>query len=616
MYAEYFGFRDEPFNVTPDPRFFYENPMYREAYANLSWGIGSRKGFMSLIGEVGTGKTTLLRRLMANLEAAVRFVFIPSGMLSSDDLLSFTCAELGLSSSDGGWPHRVEALKTFLVGQLESGGTTALLVDEAQHLGEDALEKLRLLSNLEMPGQKLLQILLVGQPELAAKLDQPQLRPLKQRIALQCRLDRLRYREIGQYIEYRLSAAGHPGGELFSPDAIQEIGFYSNGIPRLINIICENALLTAYTTSRRQVSSDIIREVARDLRVGPSVIGVGASDWHSQGRLTRGVKATAQSGAAERTLATSGPRARRATSTWEKRRRPSVVPFGFHLGWLRGSVGALALVLLVGSGVSVWRPDGSVLAAVKQGLESLGREVGIWTHGQMARARSQGTTTSEPPETTSRAGAPSVPKASESALAPAASARVMSPPILAGEAPEGSERNGHANARAAASVESPHAEKTEAKPASDAVDSGRQTRYISIERGSTISEIARSAYGPQIFLALDLLKEFNPHIENLNWVLAGQRLQLPAITRQTLLRQQPDGTYSLILASRPSLVDADTLSHAVRARGYEVRVTRRSVSDNLSLYRVEIEGLRDERAADRAWEVAHASSWLPVSANL
>jgi general secretion pathway protein A len=266
MYSGYFGFREKPFNVTPDPRFFYTNPIFEEADANLLYGIRERKGLILLTGEVGTGKTTLLRRLMDNLEPSIRFVFFYNN-LTFEELLTFACEELGIEVTDGGRLQKIQALDTFLIAQLRKGGTAVFLVDEAQNLSEDVLENLRLLSNLETGSEKLLQIVLVGQPELETMLDKPKFRQIKQRIAVRNRLDRLKESEVARYIDWRLNAVGYEDKGLFTPAAIQRIALYSKGVPRLINIICDNALLIAYVTSQQKVSGNMIEEVAQDLRL-------------------------------------------------------------------------------------------------------------------------------------------------------------------------------------------------------------------------------------------------------------------------------------------------------------------------------------------------------------
>ena len=223
MYTTHFGLREKPFNVTPDPRFYYANPVYREAYASLLAGIQERKGFIVMTGEVGTGKTTLLRMLMTNVEATVRFAYFYNTTLTFEELLTYTCDELGIAVVGEGRLKRIQALNAFLIEQLRQGGTGVLLIDEAQNLAVDALENLRLLSNLETATEKLLQIVLVGQPELEAKLAQPALRQLRQRVSVQCRLDRLKDREVGSYIRLRLETAGARRTDLFDRGAVDRL---------------------------------------------------------------------------------------------------------------------------------------------------------------------------------------------------------------------------------------------------------------------------------------------------------------------------------------------------------------------------------------------------------
>jgi general secretion pathway protein A len=278
MYNSFFCFSEKPFNVTPDPRFFYANPRYNEAYANLLYGIRERKGFMMLTGEVGTGKTTLLHKLMVELESGVPFVFFYNTTLSFDDLLDYVCSELRLKCGGNSRLGKIQALNEFLLEQLRRNSTVALLVDEAQNLTDDVFENLRLLSNLETASEKLLQIVLAGQPELEVKLDQPSLRQIKQRMSVQCRLDCLDAEEVDAFLRHRLKVAGCKRRDLFSHETVRQIAMYSKGIPRLINIICDNALLIAYADSQKKVTAEIVKEVAEDLRLETTrgIPGVGA----------------------------------------------------------------------------------------------------------------------------------------------------------------------------------------------------------------------------------------------------------------------------------------------------------------------------------------------------
>jgi general secretion pathway protein A len=268
MYTEHFGFSDVPFSVTPDPRFFYANPLYHEAFASLRYGIESRKGFVVITGEVGTGKTTLLKIFMQSVESTIHTAFIFNPKLSFTELLRFILNDLGISNSVEDRLTLMGRLNDYLIEQLKKDHIVALLVDEAQDLSDEVLEELRLLSNFETDKDKLIQIVLMGQPELDERLDQPGLRQLKQRVGIRCRLAPLGRHEIIPYMNHRLKTVGYEGKELFDRDAVERITLYSKGIPRLINVICDNALLIAYAASKRKVSAEMVEEVARDLQLG------------------------------------------------------------------------------------------------------------------------------------------------------------------------------------------------------------------------------------------------------------------------------------------------------------------------------------------------------------
>ena len=267
LYDKHFGFLDLPFSITPNPRFPYDNALYREAFATLRYGIEARKGFIVITGEVGTGKTTLLKAVMQSVESTVHTAFVFNPKLSFSQLLRSILTDLGIGESSQDRFTLMVKLNDYLIEQLKKDHTVALLIDEAQDLSDELLEEIRLLSNLETDRSRLIQIVLMGQPEFEQTLDQPHLRQLKQRIALRCRLTPLPRGEVGSYINYRLKTAGYQGKELFEAKAVEKISLNSQGIPRLINVICDNALLIAYASSKRKVSAEMIEEVARDLRL-------------------------------------------------------------------------------------------------------------------------------------------------------------------------------------------------------------------------------------------------------------------------------------------------------------------------------------------------------------
>jgi len=253
----------------------YDNSVYREAFATLRYGIESRKGFILVTGEVGTGKTTLLKAVMRSVESTVHTAFIFNPKLSFNELVRAILADLGITESSQDPLTLMAKLNDYLIEQFKKDHIVAILIDEAQDLSNELLEEIRLLSNLETDSNRLIQIVLMGQPELEQRLDQPQLRQLKQRITLRCRLTPLPRDEVGAYISCRLKTAGYQGRELFERKAVEKIGLNSQGIPRLINVICDNALLIAYASSKKKVSAAIIEEAARNLRltVPPSTQG-------------------------------------------------------------------------------------------------------------------------------------------------------------------------------------------------------------------------------------------------------------------------------------------------------------------------------------------------------
>ena len=255
-----------PFGVAPDPRFFFQNYHYTEALDVLADGIKAKKGLLVVTGEVGTGKTILLRKLMRHLEATTRFVFVSTSHVTSDGLIELIVEDLGLPTQGKTRFEIEQALKDYLLQQNREAKTVALLIDEAQKVTDGALESLCDLSNLETEQEKLLQIVLVGQPELIVKLRKPALQRIKQRIAIHYQTRALSLAsEVEHYIRHRLRAAGYEGPEIFNQKALEAIWSYSSGTPRLINTLCDNALAMASRAGRKRVSAYVIVKVAAKL---------------------------------------------------------------------------------------------------------------------------------------------------------------------------------------------------------------------------------------------------------------------------------------------------------------------------------------------------------------
>src|SRR5258705_12815471 len=253
MYLTFYGLTEKPFNATPDPKFLYMSPGHREALAQLVYGTQERKGFIVLTGKVGTGKTTLLHALCQRLNGQSAVAFVVNPALPFDELLEYVLEDLGVAKTGNSRAQRLIALNNFLIERERAGQNTVLIVDEAQNLDAATLEQVRLLSNFETPTHKLLQILLVGQPELKAKLELPELRQLKQRVGLRCRISPLTPAEARMYIRTRLRIAGCPDLGLFSETAVNRIVEDSRGIPRLINIVSDHCLLFGYADQKRRI---------------------------------------------------------------------------------------------------------------------------------------------------------------------------------------------------------------------------------------------------------------------------------------------------------------------------------------------------------------------------
>jgi len=264
MYAEFFGLRELPFNITPDPRFLYMNDCYQEALAALGYGIEARKGFISLIGDAGTGKTTLLRRLLDTVGPMTRTVLLLNPTVGFDEILEHILLELGIPLEGGRKLVHLQRLNEFLLEHTAAGGNVALLVDEAQDMRPEVLEELRLLSNLETAREKILQIVLAGQPELDDTLANTSLRQLRQRVALRIRLHPLSPADVAAYARTRLQRVGGPEADLFTPGAFERIAALSHGIPRLINVLCDASLLAAFAAGSRTVTPAIVEDAWRD----------------------------------------------------------------------------------------------------------------------------------------------------------------------------------------------------------------------------------------------------------------------------------------------------------------------------------------------------------------
>lgn len=290
MYEQFYGLTDKPFSLTPNPRFVFYSQQYREAEGQLLYGINNREGFMLVTGQPGTGKTTLCRDLIEKLDhdkSQSALIFNP--FLNGVEMLAALLTEFGVSVPPGGSrKDLLDRLNQFLLAQLALGKSCVAIFDEAQHLSPEFLEQIRVLSNLETDQEKLIQIVLVGQPELLDKIRTPQMAQLDQRVSIRCTLNDLDEQETDRYIHHRLNVAGARGQIRFSPRAVSEIYRASHGVPRLINLICDRALLAGYAAQTRDIQPEHVRKAVAALRGEDAEVSANVANAPARRRIGGG----------------------------------------------------------------------------------------------------------------------------------------------------------------------------------------------------------------------------------------------------------------------------------------------------------------------------------------
>ena len=611
MYCDFYQMTERPFAVTPDPKCLYLNARYREALAALHYGITQRKGFITLIGEAGTGKTTLLKRLLEDFDQKTRSVFIFNTHVTFEEILEYLFAEFDLPVHNGKKLYMLQRLNTFLLEELRSGGNVALLIDEAQDLDYSVLEDLRLLSNLETAKEKILQIVLSGQPELGEKLGNPNLRQLRQRIAVSCRLLPLSRDEISEYIQYRLQAVGCSDLKLFSRDAEDQIYHFSRGIPRLINVVCDNALVIGYALGKKRIGADVIAEAAADLMPVQEPVEVEPT------KETAAVPAIA-------TAAQPRPRARAGLI--------ATVLIALVIGLL--SVGRSVLQRSPAESDKVQRPSSEA---------SSSRPMEVIRPGSLPSSNSEGDsagTASEPV-----AQAPQAPDAPAARPADEADSNVppkrpvapqAEPKHPAGEPLTSNGNRGVDVAAPAAAAEPPAVvaranvapaaptpaalwrdldDKQVARPephplvpeeraaiSDDAGDTGTmrlatsQFDRVTVQPGDSISRIAIRKYGQSSLTILDLLKLANPSLHDVNVISVGQVIQLPDLSESSVLALG-ERRFGVLVFTTTQSGRAAALDAALKARGHRSSVRRADLGSRRPILRVVLDGYPDRASA-------------------
>jgi general secretion pathway protein A len=595
MYCDFYHLSEKPFNITPDPKFLYLNARYREALATLTYGIAERKGFITLIGEAGTGKTTLLNKLLDQLDDKTKTVFIFNTNVTFEEILEYIFAEFDLPVHSGKKLYMLQRLNAYLLEELRGGGNVAVLIDEAQDLDIAVLENLRLLSNLETAKEKILQIVLSGQPELERKLASPELRQLRQRITVNCRLTPLTRDELSEYVEFRLQAAGCADPKMFTRDAEEQVWQFSRGIPRLVNVVCDNALVIGYALGKQRIGSDIVREASADLLATEGVAPVeeGAEE------LAAEIAAPAP----------PMPSARASRGAWA----------------LFALVAVALLVGFLSMGRNLLRQPADVAQPTGP------RERTILHPGQVtddvppAQLGVDHPTDAQPEPMAARLGDGSAanpaaklqprplqpdPPAEPPAPAQADEALAAQPPQrevqakrhdLVAEAVAPARRDvEEASApglpeelridrRTAAQLEEPRLppEETRRKGGRGSVRlTAAEFDNITVKDGDSFAQIAVRRYGQSSYTILDLLKLANPQVEDINRISAGQTLALPRLNQGFSVLQQEGGGYGVLVFSTPISSRAAALSRALRSRGFAADVATGSIGPGRTVQRV------------------------------
>jgi type II secretory pathway predicted ATPase ExeA len=634
MYCEFYGMRERPFNVTADPKFLYLNARYREALASLHYGVTQRKGFITLIGEAGTGKTTLLKKLLNDLDPNTRTVFVFNTNVTFDEILEYIFGEFDLPVHNGKRLYMLQRLNAFLLDELREGRNVALLIDEAQDLDYSVMEDLRLLSNLETSKEKILQIVLAGQPELGQKLTNPSLRQLRQRVAVNCRLMPLTREELSEYIQSRLSSAGCSDPQLFSRDAEERVYQISGGIPRIVNVVCDNALVIGYAMGKKRLSADVIDEAAADLIAtegAPEVVAatraaggdvggetMARSRWMSP-RALMGVVAAAlfvgllsvgrilwkdgfltperivpalevvQPGLTDRYAPAPDPREPMAPA-----RRPVVAerrPVRDYPEYIPPS-DRLA--------DPIGRPGGYQAGDRQHDNEVVGMGDLTDPAERLPQARAYTDPQSVPPNP------PEPLDEVDRAVAPRAAVERPLEPVERDAPPTEWDDLGDAPveidvpAMDAAPVDAAPVKVEEQRDVSAPVRMRlalNRYQYVQVVPEDSISQIAIRQYGQASPTILDLMKMANPKVADINQISPGQTLRLPQLEQGLVLLRQSDEQYGLLLISLTSRGRANEIRSALLRQGFGARVSPANLGGGQTVWRVIIGDLENRDVA-------------------
>lgn len=501
---DYYGLNEQPFGVTPDPRYLFFSEGHREALAAIYYAIEERRGFSALVAKPGMGKTTLLFRLLESLQESARTAFLFQAGQDSRDFLDSLVRDLGIAAKSTDLPALHDALNTTLVQEMQENRRVVVVIDEAQNLTEQMLEQVRLLSNFETPAAKMIHIVLAGQPGLADKLASPALTQLRQRVGSVAHLPALNLKEITQYVDHRLGASGYRGPQLFASDALENIAAISEGIPRNINSICFQSLSLGFVYQKRQIDTAIVREVSRDLELRKETQARHAGPKVTVSPSTAGTRV-------------GSPRALSpATATWPALPAAQAADFGYYgmphseRKALRSSVGMIAFLL-------VFLPLITLGALTKAGIVDGNAVIDRFANVVRHSDPQSGRTPTAPAPATSTPSLVNSPQKSEDNISEAD--RPVAAPTSSGSPSSGSPGPAMGNNSAA-------------PPPADA----SKPMLIRLTRKQTVNDLASEYFGTSDKSAVQSILSQNPKVRNAYQILpAGTQLVLPgksAINKQ------------------------------------------------------------------------------------
>lgn len=599
MYKEYYGFMELPFNVTPGARFLFQTRSHLEALASMIYGIRERKGFILITGEVGTGKTTLIHTLFNYLDEKTKTAFIFHTSITFEELLNTILIELNLPIDEGGKTSHLRALSEYLIERSARGENLAVIIDEAQNLPVPVLEELRMLSNLETSTSKLLQIVLVGQPELEMKLNSENLRQLKQRIGIRRQITPLSIEEMKHYIDHRLNLVGSSSSKIFEPEAISLICGYAKGIPRVINIICDNALLIGFGLSRKKIDAGIIREVVRDMRI---------------------------SGLAEPAPSQPVP---------ENKTQPRVKPPAMNpYGKAKDSNARFIVLLVIGIAFLVGLfllANGSHFQKLRDNLTIHSNVTKLFSEvllkvGGISLGSSNPIPTSQPP--TQETGSTGV-KAESPGHGFSSEARQDSgPPASRDESQVSSTGTGSVDQHASPSepvlantIENDSTPLLEAIPPSEKptpgnIESSKPKngvwKIVTVEEKECLLSLAQRYYSKGNETVVDFILQLNPEVHNVHLINHLQKIKLPEITEESLIIEQSDHTYKIHLGTFLTREPAKRYKEEPSLKGKEVEAVPKKVAPEETWYQVRAGRFKDKDECLRIIRSLKEKALLPI----